>query len=58
MKVDLIDFILFYDFHQSSLGNKNLSRRDSIFWFHLGDSTISSLTMINGTLIQDNFPKT
>ena len=42
--------ILFYDFHQSLL------RRE--IWFYLtipliGDSTISPLTMINGTLIQD-----
>ena len=48
-----IDMILFYDFHQSSLGNNNW--RDIILSYDLsiGDSTISPLTMINGTLIQD-----
>ena len=51
---NLIDMILLYDFHQSSLESINL--RDMILSYDpsIDDSTIISLlTVINGTLIKD-----
>ena len=45
-----IDFILFYNLHQFSLGSSN--KRDMILLM-IGDSNICLLTMIKGTLIQD-----
>ena len=51
---NLIDMILLYDFHQSSLESINL--RDMILSYDpsIDDSTtISLLTVINGTLIKD-----